>query len=80
VVTDLYRPVDFQGYWLAQDLGRATHGLLTRGLASFCAGFLAFRLVVPDTIPEIGASALTLLLAVLVSFPGATSSPSPGSG
>jgi ABC-2 type transport system permease protein len=68
VVTDLYRPVDFQGYWLAQDLGRATHGLLARGLASFCAGFLAFRLVVPDTIPEIGASALTLLLAVLVSF------------
>ena len=68
VVTDLYRPIDFQGYWLASDLGRAAHGLLARGVASFCAGFLVFRLVVPDTAGEVGAVALTLLLAVLVSF------------
>ena len=68
VVTDLYRPLDFQGYWLAQDLGRAAHGLVTRGVASFCAGFVVFRLAVPGTVPEVAAAALTLLLAVLVSF------------
>ena len=68
VVTDLYRPLDFQGYWLAQDVGRAAQGFLTRGLASFCAGFLAFRLVVPDTPGEIAAATTTLVLAVLVSF------------
>ena len=68
VVTDLYRPIDFQGYWLAQDIGRAAQGFVTRGLASFCAGFLAFRLVVPNTIGEVAAAAATLGLAVLVSF------------
>lgn len=68
VVTDLYRPIDFQGYWLAQDLGRAAHGFLARGVASFCAGFVAFRLVVPGTVAEVAAVAVTLVLAVLVSF------------
>ena len=68
VVTDLYRPIDFQGYWLAQDLGRAAQGFLTRGVASFCAGLLAFRLVVPRTPADVAAAALALTLAVLVSF------------
>lgn len=68
VVIDLYRPLDFQGYWLAQDLGRAAQGFLTRGLASFSAGLLAFTLVVPSTLPGVAAVAITLLLAVLVSF------------
>lgn len=68
VVTDLYRPLDFQGYWLAQDLGRAAQGFLTRGLVSFCSGFLAFGLVVPRTPGGAAAAALTLTLAVLVSF------------
>ena len=68
VVIDLYRPLDFQGYWLAQDLGRATQGLVTRGVASFVAGFLAFALVVPTTPAGVAAATVTLVLAVVVSF------------
>ncbi len=68
VVIDLYRPVDFQCYWLAQDLGRAAQGFVTRGLASFTAGFVAFSLVVPTTVPGVAAAIVVLVLAVLVSF------------
>lgn len=68
VAIDLYRPVDFQLYWLSQDLGRAAFGFLSRGVASFAAGFLAFSLVVPSTPGQVAASVLVLVLAVVVSF------------
>lgn len=68
VVVDLYRPIDFQAYWLAQDLGRAAQGFVTRGLASFVSGFLVFSLVVPTSVSGAAAAAVVLVLAVLVSF------------
>jgi ABC-2 type transport system permease protein len=68
VVADLYRPVDFQLYWLSQDLGRAAFSFLARSVASFTAGFLAFDLVVPTTPGQIAASVVVLALAVVVSF------------
>jgi ABC-2 type transport system permease protein len=61
-------PVDFQLYWLSQDLGCAAFGLLSRGVASFAVGFLAFDLVVPTRPPQVVAAALVLVLAVVVSF------------
>lgn len=68
VVTDLYRPLDFQGYWLTQDLGRAAFGLVTRGILSFCAGLVVFDMTVPTSASGVAATALVVLLAVLVSF------------
>lgn len=47
VATDLFRPVDFQSYWLAQDVGRAAFGLVSRGVVPFAVGALAFTLDVP---------------------------------
>jgi ABC-2 type transport system permease protein len=35
VVSDLYRPIDYQGYWLAQDLGRALYHAVSRGIPPF---------------------------------------------
>jgi ABC-2 type transport system permease protein len=68
VVTDLYRPVDFQLYWLAQDLGRATFHALARGLPPYLAGSLVFDL-------EVSGEPLVWLLfpvmcwlAVVISF------------
>lgn len=68
VVVDLYRPLDLQGYWLAIDLGRAAHGLVTRSLLAFVAGLVAFDLVVPTGAVQMLGSALVVVLAVVVSF------------
>ncbi|MFC1413416.1 ABC transporter permease [Streptacidiphilus sp. N1-12] len=73
IAVDLYRPVDLQGWWLFNDLGRACYHLLSRGLLPMLAGGLVFRLRMPAD----GAWAalltwfcflVSVLLAVVVSF------------
>ncbi|NUR62680.1 MAG: ABC transporter permease [Catenulispora sp.] len=66
--TDLFRPVDFQGYWLSVDLGRAAFALLGRSLVPFAVGALLFRLRVPADPRVWAAFAVALTLGVLVSF------------
>ena len=48
VATDLQRPLDFQLYWLAQDLGRALYHGLFRGVPPFVIGALLFDVLIPD--------------------------------
>jgi ABC-2 type transport system permease protein len=66
--TDLFRPVDFQSYWLSQDLGRAAFGLLARGVVPFAVGALLFPLRVPADPRVWGAFLVAVFLGVLVSF------------
>lgn len=68
VVTDLYRPLDYQLYWLAQDLGRAAYHALFRGIPPFLLGMLVFRLAVPHQPLTWAAFILSLALAATVSF------------
>ncbi|GLW54959.1 ABC transporter permease [Kitasatospora phosalacinea] len=68
IAVDLYRPVDFQGWWLATDLGRAGYQLVTRGAVPMLAGAVLFDLVLPGD-PLVWAEfLLSVALAVLVSF------------
>ncbi|GAA2091777.1 ABC-2 family transporter protein [Kitasatospora saccharophila] len=68
IAVDLYRPVDFQGWWLATDLGRAGYQLLTRGALPMLAGAALFDLTLPAD-PLVWAEfLLAVALAVLVSF------------
>jgi ABC-2 type transport system permease protein len=68
IVTDFYRPVDFQQWWFAQDLGRAAFHTLTRGIPPVLAGALFFHLRF-DTDPVVlAAFACSVLFAVSVSF------------
>ena len=68
IAVDLYRPVDFQTWWLAGDLGRAGFHLLARGAVPLIAGALAFHLRLPHD-PAVWAEfLLSVLLAVVVSF------------
>jgi ABC-2 type transport system permease protein len=68
VATDLQRPVDFQGYWLMQDLGRAAYHAVFRGVPPFVVGAVAFDVLVP-TEPVLWAAFLvSLVLAVVTSF------------
>ncbi|MFE7564882.1 ABC transporter permease [Kitasatospora sp. NPDC057500] len=68
IAVDLYRPVDFQGWWLATDLGRAAFHLLGRGVAPVLVGALAFRTRMPEHPLTWAVFLLSVLLAVVVSF------------
>ncbi|MFF7993745.1 ABC transporter permease [Kitasatospora xanthocidica] len=68
IAVDLYRPVDFQGWWLASDLGRAGYHLLVRGGAPLLAGSLLFHLRLPERPLTWLVFLLSVLLAEVVSF------------
>lgn len=68
IAVDLYRPVDFQGWWLATDLGRAAFHLLGRGVLPMLAGALVFSTRLPEQPLTWAVFLLSVLLAVVVSF------------
>ncbi|MGW4893442.1 ABC transporter permease [Kitasatospora sp. NPDC004240] len=68
IAIDLYRPVDFQGWWLATDLGRAGFHLVTRGAVPTVVGALVFRTRMPERPLTWAVFLLSVLLAVVVSF------------
>jgi ABC-2 type transport system permease protein len=68
VVTDLQRPIDLQFAYLAEDYGRAAYQLIARGLPPFIIGALVYTLVLPTSFGQWCAFALSLVLAVTVSF------------
>jgi ABC-2 type transport system permease protein len=68
IAVDLRRPVDFQLYGLAFDLGRALYHFVYRGIAPFLVGALAFDLRIPDDPLLWFAFAASVPLAVCVSY------------
>lgn len=68
VAIDLYRPVNLLGWYLSADLGRGLYHLLTRGLAPTLVGALLFDIRFPATLGAGLAFALSVPLAVTVSF------------
>jgi len=67
VAIDLHRPVDLQGWWLADDVGRAGFALLSRGLPPMLGGALVFSLHWPSPATWL-AFAGAVALGILVSF------------
>ncbi len=67
VVSDLQRPVDFQGWWLAADVGRASYQLIGR-VFPFLVGALAFDLRIPAEPGQWAAFVLAVYLGIVVSF------------
>ncbi|KRE92638.1 ABC transporter permease [Nocardioides sp. Soil774] len=68
IAIDLYRPVGILGWYLAADLGRAAYQLLTRGVGPVLVGVLAFDIALPGSATDAAAFAVSLVLAVVVSF------------
>jgi ABC-2 type transport system permease protein len=68
VVADLYRPVDYQGYWLAHTLGRATFHFFARGIPPFLAGALVLDLQLPGSPATWLAFLLATAGAVVLSY------------
>jgi ABC-2 type transport system permease protein len=68
VATDLQRPLDFQAYWLAQDLGRALYHGIFRGIPPFVLGGIVFDVLLPHDLRVWLAFVVSVTLAVVVSF------------
>jgi ABC-2 type transport system permease protein len=68
IVTDLQRPIDLQAAYLSEDQGRALYQLIARGVPPFLVGALVYDLTVPDSLEQWLAFAISLELAVVVSF------------
>ena len=68
VAVDLSRPIDFQGYWLASDLGRALYHAIFRGIPPFLLGAVLFHLGIPTQPVTWLAFAVSTVLAVMISF------------
>lgn len=68
IVTDLSRPLDYQCYWLAQDLGRAAYHGIWRGIPPFVLGALVFDLTIPSNPLIWVVFIVSVFLAATVSF------------
>ena len=68
IASDLLRPVPPVMSYLAADLGRALHGLLTRCIGPLVAGLLFFPLATPHRAQTVPLFALSVVLAVIGSF------------
>lgn len=68
IVTDLYRPADLQGWWLASDAGRALFQLLGRGVVPMVVGALLFDLALPAEAARWPEFLLAVVLGCVVSF------------
>lgn len=68
VALDLTRPYDYQGYWLAQDAGRAIYQLLARGVAMMALFWLLYRISWPQGLSGWLLTLASLAGAWLVSF------------
>ncbi len=68
VVADLLRPVGPLAEYLCTDLGRAGFGMLTRFVAPLAVGLLAFPMYLPSNPASYPLFAVSVLLAVLISF------------
>jgi len=68
VAVDLYRPLDTQLYWLAQEVGRAAFATLTRLAPPLLIGGLVFAVRVPPRFTTWLAFAASLGAAVAFSF------------
>lgn len=68
VVTDLYRPVDVQRWWAAQEAGRAVFHLFARGVPPVAIGALVFDLELPASADRWAGFALSAVLALAIGF------------
>jgi ABC-2 type transport system permease protein len=68
VAADLLRPVPPVTAYLAADLGRALHGMLTRFVPPLVVGLLFFPLATPHRWQTVPLFALSVLLAIVGSF------------
>lgn len=67
-VSDLSKPFDYYGFWLAREAGRAVAAILFRFVPTLLVGVVLFRIDLPLDPLRWLAFGLSLLLAIWISF------------
>ena len=68
IAADLYRPVDFQLWWLAHDFGKAAFHALARGVPPFIAALVVLGLPLPGSPWRWAGFALAAVGGVTIAF------------
>jgi len=68
IAVDMLKPVNFIGYWLSRDLGRAAAQMIVRFVPTFTIGNLLYSLLAPASAANAVAFLVSLALGVVVSF------------
>jgi ABC-2 type transport system permease protein len=68
VVSDMIKPMNYFGYWLSRDLGRAAAHVLVRMIPTFAIGAMLFDLEAPDSLSSALAFPASIALATALSF------------
>ena len=68
IVTDFYRPSDFQMWWLSADVGRGLFQLVGRSVPIVLIGVLVYGLQAPVSFGACALFALSLVAALLTGF------------
>ncbi len=68
IATDLLKPMNYIGYWMARDLGRAAMQLIFRGLIVMAGYALLFDLAWPEGINQWLALGVALIFSWMLSF------------
>jgi ABC-2 type transport system permease protein len=68
VAMDMLKPVNFVGYWLSRDLGRAAAQMIVRFVPTFIIGNLLYSLLRPASVANAVAFFASIALGVVVSF------------
>ncbi|MGN6031896.1 MAG: ABC transporter permease [Thermomicrobiales bacterium] len=68
VAMDMLKPVNFVGYWLSRDLGRAAAQMIVRFVPTFIIGNLLYSLLRPASVANAVAFLASIALGVVVSF------------
>lgn len=68
IVSDLMKPFNYYGYWIARDMGRASAQVLMRGIPTLIIGALLFDMRLPHHGWDLLAFVASVVLAVAVSF------------
>jgi ABC-2 type transport system permease protein len=68
VVTDLLKPMNYFGYWLSRDLGRAFAQVFIRFAPTFLMGCLLFDIEPPASFANAIACAISITMAIALSF------------
>ena len=67
VALQLTKPVDFHGYWLADECGRAYYHLFMRGFPTFLISNIFFKVTIPQHPSVLLAFAVSMTLAIFMS-------------
>ncbi|MCL5997300.1 MAG: ABC-2 family transporter protein, partial [Chloroflexi bacterium] len=68
IASDLLKPFNYFGTWMARDCGRALSNLLLRGVPLLCAYALLFNITLPNSAGQWAALIVAMLLGWAVSF------------